>query len=61
MSDQKSPARTKAEAQFNDAQSEARAREKQAGERQAPASAQDEKTARLKAQRLAREAAERQT
>jgi hypothetical protein len=54
----KSPARTKADAQFDDAQSQARAREKGKAEQLTPAGEQDEKTARLKAQRLARDASQ---
>ena len=56
MGDYKSAARTKADAEFNDAQSQSRDRDKAKAEHVTPAGAQDEKTTRLKAQRLAREA-----
>jgi len=56
MNRHNSAARTKADAEFDDARSQSRARDKAKAEHVTPADAQHDKTSRLKAQRLAREA-----
>lgn len=55
MSGHSKSARARADAEFEKTQSEARARMKEKGERDSRARAVDEKTARLKLQRLERD------